>query len=711
MSTTINISHCQGYHHARHPASLLIGILYLVGLSTGAFPPRLRSAEPQKQKEIQLASPDKKLRIHFALRDVADDKAVPSYRVLYRDKVVVEESTLGLEFAGTGPFRSELRIVKVTRREYDKTWRLSVGKSSTARDHYREAVFLLEERAKLKRRIALVLRAYDDGIAFRYRIPEQAGGFKITDEHSHFVLSDKCVAHALPLRGYTTPSEAYYTVVPLKKLKPGQLFGLPLLLKHPAGVWIAITEANLTDYAGMFLSRQAEASDKGGAASVLVTKLAPRPGQAKVKVETAAPHASPWRVLMIADEPGKLIESNLIVNLNEPCAIADTSWIKPGKVLFPWWNGYVVKGEKFKGGLNTATMKHYIDFCAESGIESFSLDGFRDQAWYGGRIQPKDSDKLEDITTAIPEINLPEVLRHAKKKKVRLRIWMHWKPLKPQINRAFAVYEKWGIEGVMVDFLDRNDQEMVNFYHEVVKKAAKHHLTVNFHGAYKPTGLRRTYPNLLTREGVLNLEYNKFRNSKGSTPRHELLVPFTRMLAGPLDYHQGGFRHVVESEFKPQWIGPLVMGTRARTLASYVVYENHLPMVADYPAAYRGQTGLAFLKQVPVNWDETRVVNASVGEFITVVRRRGRDWYVGSMTDSAKRKLAIPLRFLPTGRYVAEIYADDPKADDAPAKVVRKKFLVTAADTISSKLSPAGGHVIRLTPAPRDSKLPKYCPD
>lgn len=400
---------------------------------------------------------------------------------------------------------------------------------------------------------------------------------------------------------------------------------------------------------------------------------------------------------MVGESPGALIESNLVLNLNEPSKIADTSWIRPGKVQFPWWNGYHMPNATFKAGLNTATLKAYIDFSAEYGIPYHSLDGTW-QAWYGGPVDPYGG---QDITKAIPQIDLPAVLDYAKSKGVRTRIWVHWKGLEKQMDRALATYAQWGVEGIMVDFMNRDDQEMVNFYHEVLQKAARHRLTVTFHGSYKPTGLQRTYPNFLTSEGVLNTEHNKW-GKVGSTPEHELLVPFVRMLAGPLDFHQGGFRPVMPESYRPRDTAPNVQGTLTRALALYVVYENPMPMLVDHPAAYtQRMPAFRFLQQVPTVWDETKVVNAAVGEHLTIARRSGEEWYIGSMTDRNARRLEIPLSFLGPGRYVAEVYADSPEASLHPEKVDIQRRLVWASDTIVADLAPAGGHVARLFPAPR----------
>ena len=341
-------------------------------------------------------------------------------------------------------------------------------------------------------------------------------------------------------------------------------------------------------------------------------------------------------------------------------------------------------------------MQHYIDFCAEQHIPYHSLDGLDNIAWYGGTIVPYMG---ADITQSLPTIDLSGVIAYAEQKGVRLRFWMHWAAARQHMQRAFPLYEKWGIEGVMIDFVERDDQEMINFIHELVALAAKHHLTVTLHNISKPTGLSRTYPNLLTLESVLNLEYDKW-DSKGSTPEHEVTVPFTRMLAGPLDYHSGSFHNVTQKQFKPQNVAPMTIGTRARQLARYVVYEDYLPMMADYPAAYRGQPGLELLTQFPTTWDETKVLNGEVGKYVTIARRTGGQWYVGSMTDSSSRELTIPLRFLGGGKYTAEIYADDPTRPGQLTSMRIQRREVTNADTLSAALVPAGGYVLRLTPIP-----------
>lgn len=639
---------------------------------------------------VVIESPDGGLRVAFGLCETGGRSGVPCYDISWRERPLIERGSLGIDLAGGAPLDRNFTVVHVSRDQRDDRYAVFPGKSSMARDHYREATITLEENAATHRRLDLIFRAYDDGVAFRYRVPRQTAidEFAMAGERSTFAFVGTPKAYTLPLGSFTTSYEQYYRLRPVGDVTTDDLLGLPLLLEYPDRLWVAVTEANLTDYAGMYLSGVA------GHPGSLVSRLSPLPNDPRVMVKARAPHFSPWRVLMIADRPGALIESNLILNLNDPSAIADVSWIKPGKTTFPWWNGYEVGDAGFRGGLNTETMKHYIDFCAEQHIPYHSLDGF-DTAWYGGPIVPYEG---ADITKSVAGIDLPEVLDYARRKGVRLRLWLHWQAAKAHMATAFPIYEKWGIEGVMLDFMDRDDQEMVNFLHDAVRLAAEHHLTVTLHGASKPTGLRRTYPNLLTSEGVLNLEYDKW-DAQGVPPEHEVTVPFTRMLAGPLDFHQGSFRHVWPGEFTPRNVAPVVKGTRARTLASYVVFENYLPMMVDYPAAYRNQPGLELLTRIPSTWDETRVLNGAPGHSITIARRSGTDWYVGSMTDTSPRRLTVPLDFLGRGSFVAEEYADRLDASARPSDLTIRRVQVVAGERLEVDMASAGGYVVHLSPA------------
>jgi len=647
-------------------------------------------------KPEQLESPDGRLQASFHLGDDGE----PLFEVKVNGAVIAQ-GVLGLNFANAEPLDGGFKVVKVQRNSRDETYSIPVGKTSTARDHHNELVVSLEEEAVPRRRLNVELRAFDDGLAVRYSIPEQDGisDFHLIDEVTQLRFPGDPTAHVLPLKGYTTSYENYYETKRVSEIPADMLLGVPMLLESAAvegerkdggkSTWIGVTEAGLNDYAGMYL---APAPGKTGS---LVSKLSPLPGRDDgVKVVGKAPFHSPWRVLMIADDPGRLLESNIVFNLNDPSAIKDTSWIKPGKTTFPWWNGYEVGDVDFKPGVNTATMKHYIDFCAEQGIPYHSLDGL-DIAWYGGPIHP---DGPTDVTKAAPSIDMPELLRYAKEKGVRLRLWMHWKALAAQLDEALAKYEEWGIEGIMIDFMDRDDQEMVAWYHEVAEKAAKHHLTVTWHGAYKPTGMERTWPNVLNYEAALNQEYNKWQppGVKGTPPEHNLDIAFVRMLAGPLDYHQGGMRSLLPETYHWRDKAPPVQGTRGHQLAMYVIYQNHLPMMADYPNAYRGEAGLEFMVDVPTNWDEMRVLYAKYGKGLVIARRKGEAWYLGGMAAKEDVSLELPLEFLGDGSFDAELILDDP--EKGPTAVVERSEVVSADDTLQVKMPRAGGFVATLRP-------------
>jgi alpha-glucosidase len=647
------------------------------------------AAHSAPARSLTLDSPGRRVRVTFGLDAKAGAAGVPSYSVSWRGKPVIERASLGLDLRPGGLLGDGLRVTAITRRSGDASYKVFPGKTNAARDHYTEATVSLEEQSPPRRRMDIVFRAYDDGAAFRYRIPRQTAlpDLTLLDERSTFAFAGNPKAWTLPVPSYTSHYEFYYHPVPVKDVRAESLLAVPLLLEYPGGAAVAVTEADLTDYAGMYL---------GGTSSpgVLTSRLSPRLDDPAVMVKGALPHDTPWRVILLGDAPGRLIESNLVANLNPPSVIADTAWIRPGKTTFPWWNGFDSGDAGFPMGLDTRTAKYYIDFCARHGIPYHSLDGKDNIAWYGGTIVPYVG---QGITEGLPGLDLPEVIAYAKQKGVRLRLWMNVGAARAHMKTAFPLYEKWGIEGVMIDMIERDDQETINFIRDLVALAAKHHLTVTLHNVSKPTGMNRTYPNLMTREAVLNLEYDKW-DPKASTPEHEVTVPFTRMLAGPLDYHSGSFRNVTQERFKPQNTAPRTIGTRARQLARYVVYEDPLNMAADSPAAYEGERGLELLVSVPTTWDETKVLNGAVGRYITVARRSGKTWYVGAMTDGSAREFTVPLRFLGPGRYTAEAWTDDKAHPDEPARLVYRKKLVTSGDAIRASTLPAGGAVIRLTP-------------
>ncbi len=337
-----------------------------------------------------------------------------------------------------------------------------------------------------------------------------------------------------------------------------------------------------------------------------------------------------------------------------------------------------------------------VDLSAEMGWEYVLVDA----GWYNsGPVAISDAvhGPESDITDVVDGLDMPELISYADSKNVKVLLWLHWVPVRHQMDEAFPLYEEWGAAGVKIDFMDRDDQEMVNYYHRVVKKAAAHHLAVDFHGAYKPTGWSRTYPNLITREGVMGNEYNKW--SADVTPEHKVTIPFTRGLLGEVDYTPGGFRNRTADTFRPVNTGPWVIGTRVNELAMFVVYESALQVVSDSPYAYRvSPAGTDFLKIVPATWDDTRALAGQPGDFVAVARRSGEDWFLGAMTDEQQRTLALPLDFLGAGQYRATIWADAHEAADFPDRLLKQERIVTARDTLEASMAPAGGYVVHLAP-------------
>ncbi|HEY7642370.1 MAG TPA: glycoside hydrolase family 97 protein [Steroidobacteraceae bacterium] len=640
----------------------------------------LSAAAAGPSDPVVVRSPDGRLAVELSTRAGGHIQ----YRVSSSDQTVVAASNLGVRLKDGTELGRNSAIVGSRSIAIDSSFEQYPGKRRHVIDRASETTLTLRERGPKPLEWQLVVRAYDDGVALRYRFPKQPGwsNLELAGELTEFAFPAGAVATLLPLDGFTTSHENRYERRRVEEIPAERLMGLPLLLQLPRVGWAAVLEANLTDYAGMYLAR--------GTGGNLLSRLAPRQDEPQIAVRASLPHESPWRLILIGNEARQLLESDAVLKLNAPSAIKDTSWIKPGKTTFPWWNDFYEVGVPFKMGLNTQTARYYIDFCAEYGIPYHTLDGVNDTAWYGGRIAPYEG---TDITKGIDGLDLKDVIDYARQKGVRLRLWMHWQAAKAHMARAFPLYRAWGIEGVMIDFMDRDDQEMVDFQRELLQLAADNHLTVTFHGVAAPTGLERTFPNLLNSEAVRNLEYDKW-DEEGVTPEHDVTVPLTRMLAGPLDYHQGTLRGVPLERFKPRVAAPVVIGTPSRMLASYVVLQNHLPMMADYPSAYRQHPLARVMAAIPATWDDTRALAARVGEEVVIARRSGNDWWIGAMTDRHEREVRVPLSFLPAGTFQAEIYRDDPGAEHGFKRETRA---VTPADELSVHLAAAGGALVKLT--------------
>ena len=616
------------------------------------------------------------------------------YAVEFHGRRLMETARLGLDLVGQPALGPGMHLTSTQPESVDETYTIPVGKTSSVRDHYNGVRADFEDASG--RKLTVEARAFDDGVAFRYLVPDQPSlkQVRIANELTEFAYAKDAAAYPLILDGYQSSWEDEYQQRNVSGLHGDWLIGLPFLAEEPGIGWVAITEADIDNYAGMYLRKDSKFGSRN-----IKADLSPHVNEAGksvpgMAVETSTPFNSPWRVFMIGDGPGKLIESNIILNLNPPSKIADTSWIQAGKSTWDWWSGEAAPSVSFKTGMNTATMKHYIDFASASGFPYMLIDA----GWaMANRSGPQDYSALADITKVTPDVDMPELLRYAKEKHVKLWLWSHWTSVDKYMDQAFPLFEKWGIAGVKIDFMNRDDQWMVGFYHRVVETAAAHHLMIDFHGAYKPDGLRRTYPNLITRESVMGKEYLKWSSRTG--PTHNVTLPFTRMLAGPMDYTPGAFGNSNRENFIARNLEPMGLGTRAHELALYVVLESPLQMVSDFPEHYAGQHDFEFIKQVPTTWDEVRVLDGRPMENITLARRSGKDWYVGSLTNWDQRDVKVSLSFLGEGNYVAEIYADAPDAAVEATHTTLSKQPVDRNTVLDVHMVSGGGNAIWIHPA------------
>lgn len=618
-----------------------------------------------------------------------------SYAVRFRGRPVVLPSPIALELAGAPALGPGLKLIKQTTKRIDQTWQDPHGKARSIRDHGREVTLTLAEVTGAKRTLHLIVRASDDGVAFRYAIPEQPGleTFQLAAERTEVRFAGDHTVWAANFRTHVGSQEHEYRRTSIDQLPVSALIGLPLLVRVPVqggNTWVAFTESDLLDWSGAYLRvRNADSKDAASPPHTLITALSPRPDRPDVVVIGTTQRQSPWRVFLLGDRAGALVESNLVRTLATPSQIADSSWVRPGRAAWDrWWSGDYFPGAGFKVGMNTATMKAYATLAGDMGWEHFIVDW----TWYGKVEIPG-----ADLAKVVPELDLAAVIKHAQQRKVGTWLWARWNHLDRQMDVALPLFRKWGVAGVKVDFMDRDDQVMVNFYSRLAKTAAENHLMIDLHGAYKPTGLERTWPNVLTREGVLGNEYNKW--STRVTPTHKTTLPFTRMLAGPMDFTPGGFRNVKPGDFRIKDQAPQVQGTRASELALMVVYESALQVMCDSPYEYARAkgSGAEFLRQVPAVWDETRVIEGEPGEFITVARRNGTTWYLGGLAGDSERVARLPLTFLGAGNWTAHVWADAPDAIDHPERIVERDEAIGADRQLKVVLAPAGGFAAVLT--------------
>ena len=641
------------------------------------------------EKSVVPESPDQTIRVPLGL----DGDSSFAYRVIRNGKELVKPSSFRLSFEQQEDFGGALDLELLSESLHDTTWQPLWGKTSLARDHYNEYVYRLSEKGGQGRYLHWIVRVYNDGVAFRYSFPEGSGfgTFRLTDELSQFNLDASDRAWAVNHGDYYTSQEHLFEERPVGAIGSDELIGCPLLVEVEDVGWLLLTEADLTDWAGLYY--RADAQEPGR----MLSSLAPLKRNPGVRVEGTCPVSSPWRVIMVGADPGDLIESNLLANLNDPAEYGDVDWIRPGLSAWDrWWSGDYGPDAGFELGMNTATMKYFVDLAHDMGWRYMIVDW----TWYGEVFTQVDGTDMPapdaDITTPAAGVDIQDIIAYAGERDVKIILWVLSMHLDRQMEEALPLYEKWGAAGIKVDFMDCDDQDMVRWYHRVARKAAEHHLVVDFHGAYKPTGVSRTLPNMLTREGVLGNEYNKW--SDLVTPKHTVTIPYTRGVLGEMDFTPGGFHHAHREDFRivgGSAPNPFVMGTRCHQLAMLVVYESVFGVVCDSPYNYRGQPGSDFLKQVPSTWDETRYISGYPGESIILARRSGDTWFVGGMTNEESREVSFSLDFLGTGSHEATLWKDAADAGEDPSRLDKETLTGLNRDaSLTLRMERGGGFVL-----------------
>ena len=628
------------------------------------------------QSSYDLKSPDTRIEIRV------HTSGQLRYDVLLRGNALLENSTLSLDVEhkklGLQP-----KVNSAKQRSNDQVVEPVVRqKFAKIRDRYNEL------RLTMDGGYTVVFRAYNEGVAYRFETTLPDKQVKIYGEEANFNFPANFVVYYPQEDTFYSHNERKYLPQHLSEIAPMFIATLPAVVDVRGGAKLAIAESGLSDYPGLWL--------KGSAPQfALKATFPPYPlreqqtSDRDYKVVEAADYIAvtagtrtfPWRVLGIADHDGDLITNQLVYLLESPSNVEDTSWIRPGKVAWDWWNDWNIDGVDFHAGINTKTYEYYVDFASKYGLPYIILD----DGWY----------KLGDLLQVNPDLNMEELVSYANQKNVGLILWASWKTLDDQLIPALDQFDKWGIKGIKVDFMQRSDQIMINYFDKVCREAAKRHMLVDFHGDQKPAVMTRTWPNLINTEGVRGMEWSKW--SWESEPAHNISLPFTRMFLGPLDFTPGAMRNATRQTFAPIGSQPMAMGTRCQQLAMYVVYEAPLQMLSDSPSNYlREPEAMEFLAAVPTVWDETRVLDAKISQYVLLARRNGSDWYVGAMTDWTPRDLEIDFSFLPDGNFTLDSYEDGVNADRNASDYRKTTKQINRTTKMKIHLAPGGGFAARI---------------
>jgi alpha-glucosidase len=644
-----------------HPAVIAL----LCGAATaGAQPKSYVAKSPDGETTIALTAGDQ-----------------VTYTVTHRGRTLLGPSPISMTLGDGRVLGRAARVTGTRNTQVIDSLRPVVAiKNATIRDRHAEV------RVDFRGGYALEARAYDDGVAYRW-VTSLPDSVTVQAEEATFRFAGNQPSVVGLDSTFMTHQEPAWSPLTIDSIAGRKMALLPLLVDVGDGAKVAITESGLESYAGMYLQSAGPGTLRGVFPQAAKAERPRNDRDVEVTerepwlARTAGRRAYPWRVMMVADADRELLESELVYKLAPQQRLTDVAWIRPGKVSWDWWNALNVRDVPFRAGVNTETYKYYIDFAAKYHIPYIILD----EGWY----------KLGNLLEVTPGVDVPAIVKHGQEKGVGVILWVVWKTLDDQMQPALDRFRDWGVQGIKVDFMQRDDQKVVDFYWRTAREAASRHLTVDFHGAHKPAGLNRAYPNVLSFEGVKGLENDKW--STLVTPEHDVTLPFTRMLAGPMDYTPGAMINAQPRQFRAVFERPMSMGTRAHQLAMYVVYESPLQMLADSPSEYlREPECMEFLAAVPTTWDETRALDGKVGESVLVARRKGDEWYVGAMAGTARRDLALDLSFLGDGTYTLDAWEDGPNADRNGMDYRKTSRSVTRTTRVELHLAPGGGYAARI---------------
>ena len=626
---------------------------------------------------VTVGSPDGKIQLQ-----VLADKKV-SLKLSYGHKTLMDIADVALEtdkglFPATGA-----KILKVRKNAVNRTVKPVIReKQAEIPELYNEVMITFSDKSSLQ------FRVYNNGMAYRYLL-DLPGELKIINDNAHFVFDKDATLTFQKDNRLNSDYEKPYIKTNINDLNINDMGNLPALVQTASGECILLLEANSRDYPVMWIKKTEQGltahypgvpdgyNDKGNCFSRKQIM-----GNRDYIAQTKASRDFPWKVFAVAENETGLLTNQLVYLLGDDCKIDDTSWIKPGWVTFDWWSKLGIYDVDFKAGINDATAKYMIDFAAEFGLRYFLFD----DGWTYN----------EDLTKTIPGLNMPEIVRYAETKNVDVMLWVTYACFDDQMDAAIKQFKAWGIKGVKIDFMNRSDQEIVNFYWRAAEACAKNKLVIDFHGAYRPDGLRRTYPNVLTREALIEFEYNGMND--WDNPDHHCTLPFIRNVAGPMDYIPGTMNNASKNDFRINGNKPMGQGTRAHAIALAVICESPMQMLSDaQPLYYQNRECTSFLTQIPVEWDEIVPIDGKTGDYVALARRNGDIWYVAAITDWDPRTMELSFDFLSAGKtYRMEIIKDGLNADVTAVDYKKESGTIKKGEHIKINLASGGGWVAKI---------------